>query len=215
LKNYGGAIESFQRAIEINPNLIKAHANLAQAYQRSGREVDAQHESERVASLTAQLRNRGRAMVEVQSALEQIKAGRTAEALSGLRRAIDLNPDFPDAHLELGRLIRGSRGDPHDAIAEFRRVLSVDPECAEAHYEIGVTLEQAGRKSEALPEYQIAVEMAPCNLDAKKALAKAALDARQWALAASQFRSVIALEPDNSDARRQFEFAVAQQKTAP
>jgi tetratricopeptide (TPR) repeat protein len=215
LKDYGGAIESLQRAVELNPNLIKAHANLAQAYQRTGRNIDARNESERVASLTAQLRNRGRAMVQVQAAVEQFRTGRTADALSELRRAIDLNPDFPDAHLELGRVIRGSGGDPNAAIAEFRRVLSVDPEYTAAHYEIGLTLERAGRKPEALPEYQIAVEMTPCDLDARRALGKAALNAGRWALAASQFRAVIALELENTDARRQFDFAVAQQRTAP
>jgi Flp pilus assembly protein TadD len=161
LKDVSGAIQTLERAIQLNPSLIKAHANLAQAYQRAGRSTDAQHESRRVAALTAEQRNRGRAMVLVDSAKHQTGA----EAISTLRQAIDASPNFADAHFQLGLLIR----DPGEAIAEFRRVLSLDPERAEAHYEIGRVLERAEQKTEALREYRIAIEMAPCNEDAKRA----------------------------------------------
>jgi tetratricopeptide (TPR) repeat protein len=215
LKDTQGAIESLEGAVQLNPSLIKAHATLAQAYQHAGRAADARHESERVAELTAQLRNRGRAMVLVESAAQQSKAGRMADALSTLHRVTSEIPDFADAHLQLGQLIRQSGRDPNEAIACFRRVLSLDPERAEAHYEIGLTLERAGRKADALPEYRIAVEMAPCNVDARKALGQAAINAGQWSLAASEFRAVMAFQPRDLDARRQFDRAVAQQRAGP
>src|SRR5207248_3172846 len=154
---------------------------------------------------TAQQRNRGQAMIAVQSALQQFEAKRVADAISTLRKAIEASPDFADAHFHLGRLIRDSNGDPNAAIASFRRVLSLDPERADAHYEIGVTLERAGRKTEAFPEYQIAVEMAPCNIDAKKALGRLALDTQKWSVAAAQFRGVIAFRPQDVDAKNGFD----------
>jgi tetratricopeptide (TPR) repeat protein len=209
LKDVQGAIEALERAIQLNPNLIKAHASLAQAYQRAGRTADAQHESERLATLTAEQRSRGRAMVLVESAEQQSKAGQTAQALSTLHQAIEANPGFADAHFQLGRLIRDSGGSPDDAIASFRRVLDLDPERAEAHYEIGFTLERTGRKADALGEYGIAVEMAPCQVQAKEALGRTALETRQWSTAATQFRGVLAFQPKNANAKNGFERAVA------
>jgi len=214
LKDYDGAVQSLERAIELNPNLIKAHANLAQAYQRSGRATDAQRESERVASLTAQLRNRGKAMIDVQSAREQFTAGRKADAVFTLESAIAVNPDFADAYFELGRVIRDSGGDSNEAIAAFRRALSLDPERADAHYEIGLAFERLGRKIDAMSEYRIAIEMAPCNVDARKALAKAAFDGGQWSLAADQFRSVVAFRPQDAEAKREYNLAIQKQQPA-
>ncbi|HEY7306444.1 MAG TPA: tetratricopeptide repeat protein [Bryobacteraceae bacterium] len=212
LKNVNGAVESLEKAIHINPNLIKAHATLAQAYQRAGRAAEAQRESERVASLTAEQRNLGRAMVLVDSAVQQFSAGHAREAISTLQQAISASPGFPDAHFQLGRIVRESGGDPNEAIACFRRVLNLDPERADAHYEIGVTLELAGRKAEALPEYRIAVEMAPCHADARTALARAALEAGEWPDAQKEFRAVIALAPQNAGARKGYDQAVARQQ---
>ena len=209
LKNIGGAIESLERAVQLNPSLIKAHASLAQAYQRAGRSADAQRESQRLAALTAEQRNRGRAMLLVESAKQQANAGRTAEAIASVHKAIEASPNFADAHFQLGRLIRDSGGDPEDAIASFRRVLSLDPERAEAHYEIGVTLERNGRKADALEEYRIAVEMAPCHVQAKEALGRTALEAKQWSTAGAQFRGVLALQPKNADAKSGFDRAVS------
>src|SRR5947209_8744509 len=206
LKNVPGAIQALERAVQLNPSLIKAHASLAQAYQRAGRGADAQRESERMADLTAQQRNRGRAMVLVESAQQQFKAGRAADAIATLRQAIEASPNFADAHFQLGRLIRESGGNPEAAIASFRRTLNLDPGREEAHYEIGVTLERAGRKADALREYEVAVEMAPCQVEAKAALGRLALQAGQWSTAAAQLRGVLALQqPQNVEARKAFE----------
>jgi tetratricopeptide (TPR) repeat protein len=209
LKNIRGAIETLEQAVQLNPRLIKAHASLAQAYQRAGRSADAQRESERLAALTAEQRNRGRAMVLVESAEQQFEAGRTAEAVSTLRKAIEVSSGFADAHFQLGRLIRESRGDPDEAIASFQRALSLDPERAEAHYEIGVTLERAGRKTSALDEYRIAVEMAPCHVEAREALGRAELNAGHGSAAAAQFRGVLAFQPKNADAKNGFDRAIS------
>jgi superkiller protein 3 len=208
LKDIRGAVDTLERAVQLNPNLIKAHASLAQAYQRAGRTAEAQRESERLATLTAEQRNRGRAMVLVESAEQQTKTGQ-AQAISALHQAIEASPGFAEAHFQLGRLIRDSGGNPDDAIASFRRVLDLDPERAEAHYEIGFTLERTGRKADALGEYRIAVEMAPCQVQAKEALGRAALEAGQWSTAAAQFRGVLAIQPKNADAKNGFERAVA------
>ena len=116
-----------------------------------------------------------------------------------------------DAH-QLGRLMRDWGGDPEEAIASFRHVLRLDPERAEAHYEIGVTLERSGRKADALEEYRIAVEMAPCHARAKEALGRAALEAKQWSTASAQFRGVLALQPKNIAAKSGFDRAVSSER---
>ncbi len=209
LKDVPAAIKTLERAVQLNLNLIKAHASLAQAYQRAGRSADARREGERLAALTAEQRSRGRAMVLVESAKQQANAGQTAAAIATLHKAIEASPNFADAHFQLGRLIRDSGRDPEEAITSFRHVLRLDPERADAHYEIGVTLERNGRKADALEEYRIAVEMAPCHVQAKAALGRAALEAKQWSTARAQFRGVLALQPKNADAKSGFDRAVS------
>jgi tetratricopeptide (TPR) repeat protein len=209
LTDIPGAIKTLEGAVQLNPSLIKAHASLAQAYQRAGRSADARREGERLAALTTEQRNRGRAMVLVESAKQQANAGQITEAIATLHKAIETSPNFADAHFQLGRLIRDSGGNPSDAIASFRHALRLDPERAEAHYEIGVILERNGRKADALTEYRIAVEMAPCHIQAKEALGRAALEARQWSTASAQFRGVLALQPRNTAAKSGFDRAVS------
>lgn len=205
------AIQALERAVRANPQLIKAHFNLAQAYQRAGRSADARRESDRGAELTAEQRSRGRAMVLVQAAEQALRAREFATGLARLREAVAVDPAFPTAHLRLAGALRESGGDPDEAMEALRRVLRLDPECAEAHYEMGLTLERAGREAAALEEFRIAVDMAPCRVEFMQALGRQALKAGQWAVAAAQFRGVLAWRPHDNDARLAFERALAQQ----
>jgi tetratricopeptide (TPR) repeat protein len=209
-KDTAAAIEALEQAVRWNPQLIKAHFNLAQAYQRASRVADARRESGRGAELTAEQRNRGRAMVLVEAAEQARKAGELATSIARLREAVAADPAFPAAHLRLGSALRESGGDADQTLAELRRVLQLDPECAEAHYQIGLTLERARREAAALDEFRIAVDMAPCRVEFMQALGRAALQAGQWAEAAAQFRGVLSWRPHDDDSRMAFERAVAQ-----
>jgi tetratricopeptide (TPR) repeat protein len=199
-KDFNGAIDALRVAITLNPSLIKAHANLSQAYQRAGRAEDARREAAEAAKLTEEQRRRGRAMILVQSAKQDMQSGRSDPALARLREATMTDPGLPDSYMLLGRLLRESGGDFEQSIRTFRHVIRLDPESAEAHYEIGLTLERAGRVSEAVEEFRRATEMAPCRVEMLEAYGRAAVRSHQLPVAAKQFRAVLAWKPNDREA---------------
>jgi tetratricopeptide (TPR) repeat protein len=200
LGDVSGAIASLERAIQINPQLIKAHVTLAQAYQKAARTEDAQNESRRVAVLTAEQRGLGRAMVLLQSARQRLDARDSRKALADLREAVAASPHFAEANLQLGRTLRET-GDAGEALRVLQQARNLDPERADIHYEIGLTLQQMGRITDALNEFRTTVEMAPCHVEAKRQLGRAALMAPDRAEALDDFRGVLALSPDDREAR--------------
>ena len=72
-----------------------------------------------------------------------------------LERAIRLNPDFADAHLDLGNLYVAQRAN-EKAVAEFEEAVRLNPRSAMAHYRLGQTyrnLNQLERAQKELAEY--------------------------------------------------------------
>ncbi len=61
------------------------------------------------------------------------------------RRAIELNPEFAEAHDNLGTTLAGC-GRVDEAIAHYQRALEIDPGYAYAHYNLGLAL--AGRRAD-------------------------------------------------------------------
>ncbi len=58
------------------------------------------------------------------------------EAQTLLERAVRLQPNFPEAHLELGGLYRAQKQDPK-AVAEYLEVIRQDPNSDIGHYRLG------------------------------------------------------------------------------
>ncbi|MBZ5581901.1 MAG: tetratricopeptide repeat protein [Acidobacteriia bacterium] len=199
LNDIAAAIQSLELAIRINPRLIKAHYNLAKAYQRAGRPQDARSETEIGAGLTAEQRSLGRAMVLVQSARQRLEAKDFPAALQAAREAVAASPRFPDAQFELGRAILASHGVRAEAVRAFREVLNLDPERSDAHYQLGLALLDSDAKA-ALEELRAAALMAPCRVEFMRALARAAEGAGDGAAAADQLRRIRAWEPDDQSA---------------
>ncbi len=209
LKDVNGAIESLESAIQSNPSLIKAHFNLAQAYQRAGCTADAKRETERGASLTAEQRSLGRAMLLVQSARQHSGSGNRTASLSELREAVRTAPGYAEAHYQLALAIIESGGDRNEALRELRTVVNLDPERAGAHYQIGLVLLQTGEKVRALDELKAALDMAPCRVEMMRALGRAAFDARQFERAATLFARVVAWDPADKESRSALEQALS------
>src|SRR5262249_23474210 len=86
--------------------------------------------------------------------------GRLAEAEAALRKAIDLQPDYAQAHYNLGLALR-NQGKLAEAEAAFRKAIELQPDFAEAYVGLGLALKNQGKLAEAVKAYRRAVELKP------------------------------------------------------
>jgi tetratricopeptide (TPR) repeat protein len=80
-------------------------------------------------------------------------------------RALELDPEHADAHVNLGRLLHEA-GDAAGAEAHYRSALGARPGDATAAFNMGVALEDLGRDLEAIDAYERAVALDPGHSDA-------------------------------------------------
>lgn len=87
------------------------------------------------------------------------------EAMQAYRKALEVNPDLADAHLNLGRLLHETGG-PAAAEPCYRRALAVRPDDSIALFNLGVALQDLDRLHEAVEIYDKALEVDPKLADA-------------------------------------------------
>ncbi len=74
--------------------------------------------------------------------------GKSKEAELSLRKAIEIKPDFADAHYNLGNTLK-SLGDIKEAESSLRKAIELNPEFAGAHLNLGNILIDLGNLKEA------------------------------------------------------------------
>jgi len=99
-----------------------------------------------------------------------LEAASPAEAERAYKRALDLDPGFVDARINLGRLYHLT-GQLNAAEAQFRLALAEGPN-GTALFNLGVALEDLGRHDEAVRAYREAIEADPSAADAYFNLAR-------------------------------------------
>ena len=95
----------------------------------------------------------------------ELEADDAAAAMAAYRRALAIDPDLADAHLNLGRLLHEG-GDPACAETHYRRALAIDPGDALAAYNLGVALQDRQQPREAAEAYEQAIALDPTLADA-------------------------------------------------
>ncbi len=95
---------------------------------------------------------------------------RGAEAADAYRRAIEADPEFADAHCNLGT-IHYNRNRRAAARECFERALGIDPRHVEAHFNLANLLEEEGRKESALRHLKATLAADPVYADAHLNLA--------------------------------------------
>jgi tetratricopeptide (TPR) repeat protein len=93
------------------------------------------------------------------------------EACDAYRAALELEPEFADAHVNLGRLLH-EVGDVYAALVHYRAALSLRPGDTTAAFNVGVALEDLGATVDAVAAYRRALECDPRNPDAHYNLAR-------------------------------------------
>ncbi|HEX3551781.1 MAG TPA: tetratricopeptide repeat protein [Thermoanaerobaculia bacterium] len=87
------------------------------------------------------------------------------EAMAAYRRALELDANLPDAHLNLGRLLH-ERGETAKAESHYRQALAARPGDATAAFNLGVALQDLGRLRDAARAYETALGSEPGYADA-------------------------------------------------
>ena len=201
LRDLDGAIHHLEEVTRRSPLLVKAHRNLAQAYQRAGRKADALAATDRSVSAATTQAGASRAILLVQAGRQLLANGDPASAVDSLREATHASPDSEDAHLFLGVALWQSSADAEAALRSLGRAIRINPQRAEAHYRRGLVLQAAGNTDEALEAFRSSVQLAPSLVEAQRALGDLAFESGKLPIASRALAAVLAWHPGDKTSR--------------
>ncbi len=108
-------------------------------------------------------------VAEVSLGLALMQKGRIAAAITCFQQALQIRPDFAEAHDNLGNALLQT-GKVDEAIAHCQQALQIKPDDAEACVNLGNAFFQKGRVDEAIAQYQKALHINPALAMAHKNL---------------------------------------------
>jgi protein O-mannosyl-transferase len=160
------AYSHFQIASQINPLDPMSHSNLGAYLQSRGRLPEAIEQHNRTISLTSDAGLLSSTYANLGGAY--LKLGEDEKARESFDRALQLNPNLPNAYLGLGQLAdKQNRTDA--AVTNYSRSVELRP-TEMGFLLLGHALERSGRRPQALMAYQSAVQLAPDSQEAQRAM---------------------------------------------
>jgi TolB-like protein/Flp pilus assembly protein TadD len=141
---YEGAIESAQKALELNPNSADAHAALGHLFIHQGRFDEGERHIRRALELNPNSVQAGQ-----WNAVLLVSLGRTAAAVEQVNRTRALDPLSVPANWVTAHILFYGAGDLDKAIKACRRVIEISPDFAQAYYVLAQALALKGEYGEA------------------------------------------------------------------
>jgi tetratricopeptide (TPR) repeat protein len=86
--------------------------------------------------------------------------GRLEETIELLNNALELNPNYPEAHNNLGNTLK-ELGDLDAAITAYNKALKLNPNLSQAHTNLGLVLQEQGNLDAAVAAYNKALKLNP------------------------------------------------------
>lgn len=121
------------------------------------------------------------------------------EATYQLRQAVELAPQFADAHYNLG-IALAKRGEFAEAIDQYRIVLKLRPAYPNVHYFFAVALAGSGQLDEAINQYREALQINPDDATAHNNLGNALADRGLLDEAIEQYHDATKIKPKSAGA---------------
>jgi type IV pilus assembly protein PilF len=139
------------------------------------------------------------ARVHVELGQRYLQQGKLDIAMEKLQKALEINPNYPDAHTVIG-LLYERIGDPKNAEDHYRRAVELQPKSGAANNNYGQILCSSGKLDEADKYFQRAVAD-PFYKNPDVALANEGvclLTGKHLDNAEADFRRAVELNPNNS-----------------
>jgi type IV pilus assembly protein PilF len=91
-------------------------------------------------------------------AVHELHQNRPQGALRELMKALQFDPENPDAHYTMAFLLQGRR-DTEKALEHLRTAIKLRPDFADAHNNLGTLLLELGRHADAMPHFKKALSV--------------------------------------------------------
>ena len=161
------AIDSFKKAIELDPNFALAYVGIAEAYNSMGKNPDVPPK-------------------------EAIPLAKAAAA-----KALELDPLLAEAHSAMGDSLAIGDWNWAESEREFKRAIELDPNISYIHVAYsGSYLTAVARADDAIAETQRALDLEPLALITNSVHVTSYINARQYDKALVQARRAYELDPD-------------------
>ena len=160
------ALACFRRALRAEPNDVDTCINLGFLEQTRGDLKQAEVYYQRAAGFQLQ-----GAADYYNRAIAAVALGQPAVAIEFFRTAVELKPDFWQAHYLLGKALQ-AEGNMDEAGKQFWNAIMYRPDFAGAHLNLGIVLMKQQRLDAALTQFQITLQLDPSNQQAEQYLEK-------------------------------------------
>lgn len=166
---FGEAIQSFEKALKINPRYTEAMLNLSILYNDVG---DFESARKLVARSRKDAKSKSTAMDPfIRSKLANKHAevadwyhgvGAFGEAVQEYQKALNLEEGYADIRTKMAVCLR-EKGDLKGALAELTKAVKVNSKYPDAYIQQGITYYAMGKKAEARKSWKIAEKKFPAN----------------------------------------------------
>jgi protein O-GlcNAc transferase len=124
------------------------------------------------------------------------------------RRAVEIKPDFAEAHSNLGTALR-ELGRLDDAVANCRRALEIKADFAAAHNNLGNALNDLAKADDAVASYRPALEINPGLAEVHNNLGNALSHLGRLDEAAASCRRALEVNPNFANAHSNLLFCLS------
>jgi tetratricopeptide (TPR) repeat protein len=121
------------------------------------------------------------------------------DALPAFRKVAELMPADPEAHFNLGVVLKGA-GRLDEAADRYRTAIALNPDFAEAHSNLGNIQQELGQFGDAVTSYRRAIKIKPDSAIAYNNLGTAFRDQGDLEAALASYRKAIQLNPAYTEA---------------
>ena len=195
LGQLSSAVDSYERAIELDPNYAKAHFNLGIALhelnlQGFGHLEDPLKSYEKSIEIDPEF-------AEAHNNLGNIlkDLGRFDEAIQSYSNALSIKPDYVETLFSLG-VVLFDNGDLEESKKTYEKAIKINPNFAEAYNNLGNTQAELGQKNDAIQSYHKAIEINSSYSEALNNLGNSYKEFGELSKAVKFYKKAIEITPN-------------------
>ncbi len=192
------SVALFEQALGKDPNFALAYAGLADASIRIYGESKDRVWAEKATLAAQQAERLSSTLPEVHLSLGSVyyTTGKNAQAITELKRALELAPNSDEAYRRLGEAYHVT-GQDNEAIAAYQNAVKANPYYWMNHNSLVTAYFDRGDWAKALEEDQKVIELASDNPLGYENMGSIFLKQGKWSEAIPQFQKALAIAPDS------------------